>query len=117
MHDPILHATLYHTMGVPKYARYIYEYLTTAICEKPKTKQRMIILESQQYRVLGKQLYKTGPDGNLRLCVPEDCYLEVLSHAHASAGSGHFSVHTTSKMVLYSGLWWPTLVMDCQETV
>ena len=78
----------------------------------------MIILESQQYQMLGKQLYKIGPDGNLRLCVPEDRYLEVLSHAHAGAGSGHFSANTTSKMVLYSGLWWPTLVMDCcQEYV
>ncbi|MCO5581470.1 hypothetical protein L7F22_035355 [Adiantum nelumboides] len=77
----------------------------------------MIILESQRYKVLGKQLYKIGPDGHLRLCVPEERYLEILSHAHAGAGSGHFSAATTTKMVLYSGLWWPTLVMDSQAYV
>ncbi|MCO5577321.1 hypothetical protein L7F22_031149 [Adiantum nelumboides] len=116
--DPLLHATLYHTMGIPQYAKHIFEYLTTSeIRDQPNPKKRMIILESQRYKVLGKQLYKMGPDGNLRLCVPEDRYLEVLSHAHAGAGSGHFSAATTSKMVLYSGLWWPTLVMDSQAYV
>ena len=64
-----MHATLYHTMGVPQYARYIYEYLTKAtIREQPNAKKRMLILEAQQYQVLGNQLYKIGPDGNLRLC-------------------------------------------------
>ena len=118
VHDPLLHATLYHAMGVPKYAQHIYDYLTTStIRDQPNPQKRLIILESQRYRVLGNQIYKVGPDGNLQLCVPEDQYLEVLTHAHAGAGSGHFSANTTSKMVLYSGLWWPTLVMDCQEFV
>ena len=35
VHDPLVHANLYHTMGVPRYARYIYVSLstTTTICE------------------------------------------------------------------------------------
>ena len=78
-------------MGVPKYAQYIFDYLTKGdIKEQNKAKQRIIILESQKYKVLGKQVYRACPDENLRLCVPEDKYLEVLLHAHAGAGSGHF---------------------------
>ena len=38
-HDPVLHATLYHTMGVPKYAQHIYDYLTSStIKDQPNTK-------------------------------------------------------------------------------
>ena len=51
------------------------------------------------------------------MCVPKHKYLEVLFHAHSGAGSGHFFANVTSKMLLYSGLWWPTLIMDSQEYV
>ena len=96
-HDPILHATLYHTMGVPKYAQHIYNYLTSStISDQPNTKKRLIILESQRYKIIGSQIYRIGPDGNLRLCVLEDKYLEVLFHAHSSAGNGHFFANVTS---------------------
>ena len=116
--NPVLHATLYHTMGIPEYAQYIYDYLTKGdIKGGNKAKHRIVILESQKYKVVGRQLYRLSPDGTLRLCVPEARYLEVLSHAHAGAGSGHFGAKATSQMILYSGLWWPTLFMDCQEYV
>ena len=94
------------------------DYLTKGdIKGQNNAKQRIIILESQKYRVLGRQVYRACHDGNLRLCVPEDKYLEVLLHAHAGAGSGQFGARTTSQMILYAGLWWPTLIMDCQEYV
>ena len=117
-HELVLHATLYHTMGVPKYAQHIYDYLTTStISDQLNTKKRLIILESQRYRIISSQIYRIGLDGNLRLCVPEDKYLEVLFHAHSGARSGHFSANVTSKFVLYSRLWWPTLIMDSQEYI
>ena len=100
-HDPILHATLYHTMGIPKYAQHIYNYLTlSTISDQPNPKKRLIILESQWYRIIYNQIYRIGPDENLRLCVPKDKYLEVLFHAHSGARSGHFFANVTSKMVL-----------------
>ena len=70
-HDPILHATLYHTMGIPQYAQHVFDYLTlSTINDQPNPKKRLVILESQPYRINGKQLYRIGPNGNLRLCVP-----------------------------------------------
>ena len=91
-HDPHLHATLYHAMGIPKYAQHIYDYLTSStLNDQPNAKKRLIILETQRYRIIGKQIYRIGLDGNLQLCVPEDSYLEVLFHAHSGAGSRNFS--------------------------
>ena len=47
-HDPLLHATLYHTMGIPKYAQNIYDYLTSStISDQPNPKKRLVIFESQ----------------------------------------------------------------------
>ena len=54
-HDPLLHATLYHTMGIPKYAQHIFDYLTSStISDRPNPKKRLVILESQRYRIIGK---------------------------------------------------------------
>ena len=95
-------------MGIPTYARYIYDYLTKGdIKGENKAKHRIVILESQKHKVVGNQLYRLSPDGNLHLCVPEDRYLEVLSHAHAGAGSGHFGAKTTSNDIIFR-----TLVAD-----
>ena len=86
----MLFRSLYHTMGIPKYAQHIYDYLTSStINDQPNTKKRLTILEAQQYRIIGKQIYRIGPNGNLRSCVREESYLEVLFHAHSGAGSGH----------------------------
>ena len=118
VHDPLLHATLYHTMGISKYAQHIFDYLTSStISDQPNKKKRLVILESQWYRIIGKQLYRIGPDGNLRLCVPEDCYLEVLFHEHSGSRSRHFSANVIAKAIMRVGLWWPTLHKDAIEYV
>ena len=69
------------------------------------------------YTLIKDQLYHRGKDGNLRLCVPESQYLEILYHAHAGISGGHFSGPITAKLILWSGLWWPTLHMDALEFV
>ena len=39
-HDPHLHATLYHAMGIPKYAQHIYDYLTSStLNDQPNAKK------------------------------------------------------------------------------
>ena len=73
--------------------------------------------EAANYELLNGQLYKRRKDKTLRLCVPEEKYLQVLEHAHAGIAGGHFSAETTAKTILWSGLWWPTLNMDAQVYV
>ena len=67
--------------------------------------------------MISDQLYRRGKDGNLRLCVPESQYLEILHHTHARVAGGHFFGFLTAKAILWSGLWWPTLHMDAETYV
>ena len=51
------------------------------------------------------------------MCVCETDYFSILTHAHAGTGGGHFSGDTTARLILWSGLWWPTLFGDAEEYV
>ena len=88
-------------------------------CQPPlhKHQQQAIRIEAASYTLIGDQLYCRGKDGNLRLCVPKEKYLELLHHAHANMPGGHFSGDTTAKNILWSGLWWPTMFSDAAEFV
>ena len=115
----VLYATLFTVMENPRWASYIAEYLTKGQTDpkKPKHRRMQIEVEARDYTMIKGQLYKRGKDGSLRLCVPETKYIEILHHAHAGIGGGHFSGPTTAKTILWSGLWWPTLHMDALEYV
>ena len=119
MNPPIPHATLFAVNPLPRWSSYIVEYLTKGHTNpnKPKHRKLLIEAEAQNYTLIDGQLYKRGKDGNLRLCVSESQYLEILHHAHAGVAGGHFSGPTTAKSILWSGLWWPTLHMVALEYV
>ena len=74
-------------------------------------------MEAANYTLIGDQLYHRGNDGNLRLCILEEKYLELLHHAHAGMLGGDFFGDTTAKNTLWSGLWWPTMFSDAAEFV
>ena len=38
-------------------------------------------------------------------------------HAHVGIGGGNFSRDTTARLILWFGLWWPTLFGDADEYV
>ena len=65
----------------------------------------------------GNQLYHRGIDNQLQLCIKENEYLPILHQAHSGVGSGHFSSETTTRNILWSGLWWPTLNFDAAQFV
>ena len=113
------YATLYSIMPTPKWASYVVQYLKNGHDDptKPKHRQRLIEAEATNYTMIKDQLYRRGKDGNLRLCVPESQYFDVLHHAHARIAGGHFSGQITARTILWSGLWWPTLHQDALEYV
>ena len=115
--SPVPYATLYSITPLPRWSSYIVEYLKKGHTDpdKPKHRKMLIEVEAQNYTMIEDQLYQRGKDGNLRLCVLETQYLEILHHAHAGIAGGHFFGPTTAKIILWSGLWWPTLHMDAQE--
>ena len=116
---PMEYATLYSIMPTPKWASYVVQYLKNGHDDptKPKHRQRLIEAEAANYTMIKDQLYRRGRDGNLRLCVPESQYFDVLHHAHAGIAGGHFSGQITARTILWSGLWWPTLHQDALEYV
>ena len=116
---PIPYATLFHVSLTPQWSSYIVQYLTNGHTDQKLTTQRKraIEVEARDYTIIENQLYKKGKDGNLRICVCESDYLGVLTHAHSGSGGGHFSGETTAKLILWSGLWWPTLFHDSNEYV
>ena len=79
--------------------------------------EKAIEVEASSYALIGDQLFKQERDNNLRLCVCETDYFSILTHAHAGARGGHFSRDTTARLILWFGLWWPTLFGDAEEYV
>ena len=73
--------------------------------------------EATDYELIRDQLYKRGKDQVLRLCVPKEKYMDILKHAHAGIAGGQFSAETTAKIVMWSGLLWPTLNLDAELLV
>ena len=44
--------------------------------------KQLIKIEASSYALIEDQLYHRGINGNLRLCILESQYLEILHHAH-----------------------------------
>lgn len=103
--SPIIYATLYSITPAPKWSSYIVEYLKNVHIDpfKPTHRRRLIENEAAKYVLIKDQLYHRGKYGNLRLCVPESQYLEILHHAHAGISGGHFSSPTTAKTISWFG--------------
>ena len=112
--EPIAHAFLYLMMATPYWAAYIVDNLQGKNLDLPKHRIRAIAQEASDYKLIGNQLYKRGKDQVLRLCVPKEKYIPVLEHAHAGIAGGHFSADITTRTIMWSGLWWPTLHMDTE---
>lgn len=82
-----------------------------------KIRQRAIQVEARVYQLIANQLYKRCKDNQLRLCVSESEYIPVLQDAHSGITGGHFSADRTAKIIMFVGLWWPTMFMDAEEYV
>lgn len=59
-------------------------------------------------------LYKMGVDGMIKRCVPEEEKRDILKACHDSEYEEHFSGDRTTKKVLQSGLYWPTMFKDAR---
>ena len=67
------------------------------------------------FQLIGGQLYKLGPDEILRRYVLEHERSLILAEAHKGVAGGHYAGSATTKKILRTGLWWPTLHKDAKE--
>lgn len=104
---PTPYTTLYHVGTLPKWSESIVEYLKTGTISESITRhrQRSVQVDAVTYTLLGEQLYKKGKDGNLLLCINETEYIPILQQAYEGIGSEHFSGDTTTRNILWYGLW------------
>ncbi|XP_073219979.1 uncharacterized protein [Cicer arietinum] len=63
-------------------------------------------------------LFKRGPDGVFRRCVPKEEMESIMFHYHSSAHGGHASSSITAANILQAGFYcWPTLFKDVHHFV
>ena len=62
-------------------------------------------------------LFKEGPDGIVRRCVPEHEQKDILKQCHDSPYGGHHAGERTAHKVLQSGFYRPTLFKDARSYV
>ena len=118
--QPMEHITLFHVQPIPTCAKKIYHFVSNPnnFASLPLHQRKQLQEKSKRYTIVGKKLYCCkGIDGQLWLCVYENEYILVLHCAHLGVGVGHFSGASTSKQIIYSRLWWPTIYGDAQEFV
>ena len=113
------HATLFQVTITPEWSQAIVEFLTEKVLPTDWTKARCkaLQIEAEKYTLIQDQLYKRGPNDQLRLCAHENEYIPLLEQAHGSIAGGHFSAERTIKIILTAGIWWPTLHEDIEEFV
>lgn len=75
-----MYATLYQVNPAPPWAMYIVTYLKKEHQDPnlPRHRKKAIEVEVERFTRIRDHLYKRGRDGNLRICVNKDQYLDVL---------------------------------------
>ena len=104
--QPMEHITLFHVQWIPTWVDKIYQFICNSndFTSLPLHWCRQLQEESKCYTIIGKQLYRKGIDGQLRLCVCKNEYILVLHCVHSRIGVGHFSGASTAKQISSSGL-------------
>ena len=106
------------TVQVPWYAD-ILKYLACGIMPPELNYQhkRKLRTDARFYIWDDLLLFRRGTYQIIRRCVPEVEQAKIINKCHASPYGGHFSGDRTTKKILQSGFYWPTLFRDCSEWV
>ena len=65
------------------------------------------------YNIIAYTLYKKSKDDILRRCVTSLEIPLILKVCHDNVARGHFVGDVTTRKILQSGYWWPTIFADC----
>lgn len=66
---------------------------------------------------MGGDIYRTGPNLIMKICIREDEMHEILKANHDGPCGGHFFDKRTTYKVLHLGYYWPTLFRDAKKYV
>ena len=62
-------------------------------------------------------LFKRGPDGIFRRCIPEEEVESIIQHCPSASYGGHASTSKTCSKILQAGLYWPNIWKDVHTAV
>lgn len=103
---------------VPWYANFKNYVVSEVLPDNLSFQQRKKFLRDvEEYFWEELYLFQRCADGIIRRCISEDEVLRTLEAAHASPVGGHHAGDRTTRKVLQSGYYWPTLFKDCYEFV
>ena len=80
-------------------------------------KKKKFLYDVKCYQWDDPLLFRRCADQVIRRCVPEVEYDGILEHCNFSPYEGHMGPLRTSRKILDSGFYWPTLFRDCFEYV
>lgn len=83
----------------------------------PLNKKKKLLHDSRIYIWDEPYLFNQGPDGIIHRCVAEVEFTQVLQNCHSSPYSGHYGGERTTKKVLQSDFFWPTLFRNAVDFV
>lgn len=78
---------------------------------------RKIIQQSATYTWIDVNLYHIGPDFQIKHCVREDEFFDILKSCHEEPCGGNFADKQTGYKVLSTGYYWPTIFQDAKKFV
>ncbi|MCO5600414.1 hypothetical protein L7F22_054526 [Adiantum nelumboides] len=112
--DDLPDTSLFMVDTIREWSEKIVNFLVNGFPPKELRKDvaRRLIKECEPYSLIAGTLYKLEKDEILRRCAREDEYLYILQEAHMGVAGEHFSGELTTRKVLQSGYWWPTLFKD-----
>ena len=101
------------SLYVPWFANLVNYIVTGLIPEHMSSFQaQKLKREAEHYIWDEPYLWRLCNDQVIRRCISETESKDILSACHSMICGGHFSAHKTSRKVLDSGFYWPTLFKD-----
>jgi hypothetical protein len=117
--DDFLDATIVsiNVEEAPEEYREIIQYLDGMRFPVGATKaiRTRIAHKSQNYSMIGNQLYFQGRDGVLRQAIGKRDTSHLLYEFHDGFCGGHFAGRITAEKILQAGYYWPTLFKDAHD--
>ena len=92
----------------------IVQFMTKGIIPSKLTKHQLCVFYQKvgPYTLVKGVLHKLCNDGKIRRCLETLEAGKVIQQLHDKSAGGHFGVDSTTKKILDTGYWWPTLHRD-----
>ena len=114
--DEFPNGRLFAVQKVPLWYSYVAEFLSTQAfpANLDQKERRKIRVNSTNFVIIAKKLYRRGIDGILRRCVDYTEVPDILEACHDSACGGHFSRRLTGQKFLRASYYWPIFFADVE---